>query len=138
MHPRRLTVTVAGMLPESCSPDLPASDLVLKMRSEGLSVTTQFYGFFGQGDDPDGGISFECGMEHDGSISLSVTITARSPPVVWCFLDSFPAAADLLLDAQRRIQQGASATWAVALEAAHAARRGQQPLCGAIPGGVGG
>lgn len=124
----RLSATVAVMLPESCSPYLPASDLVLKMRAEGLNVTTQFYGFSGRCDDPDGGIDFVCGVEHDGSISLSVTIPTRTPPVVWFFQDSFLEAAGLLLDAQRRIGLGESTTWLVALEAAGAARSGQREL----------
>jgi hypothetical protein len=85
------------------------------MRSLGLEITQQYYGFSGVTSDSDGDTTYQCGLEYDGSISLCVNYPS-GPPNRWFFRNSMDDMVAFIIDAHDRLKNGECETFRTALE----------------------
>jgi hypothetical protein len=85
---------------------------VMELVKAGIQAKRQAYGF--SATLHDGTIEAQCGIEHDDSISISISI--GMPPVYWFFRPDIPSMVALLINAQNRIISNRSKTWLDALE----------------------
>lgn len=91
-----------------------AQDAVRDLCATGLHVEHRVYGFHLSHEDSAGTYDGECGLEHDGSISLSVRV--NMPPVRWFFRYSAREMAEFIGSAYTKVRQGQFETLAAALE----------------------
>jgi hypothetical protein len=89
-------------------------DAVAELSKEGIEAKRQAFGFSITLNEKNETLYMECGLEHNGTISLSVFTGA--PPVQWFFRPDIPPMIDLLINAQKRVISKRSKTWLEALQ----------------------
>jgi hypothetical protein len=86
---------------------------VQNLSNAGIDVEATDYGFSARLVDATGELSAECGIEHDWSISMS--ISADAPPTRWVFCTDVDSMASCLISAKAKIESGNSKSWLEAL-----------------------
>lgn len=71
---------------------------IILLRNSGIPVEKQAYGFCLKHKDLTEHDFAQCGMDNDGSISMSVNVD-ETPPVTWFFRMSFVEMAEFIIDA---------------------------------------
>ena len=99
-------------------PEYDFNEAARGLRESGLVVVDEAFGFSVSDEDAAGKMKAECGIEHDGSVSLSVE--SDRLPVAWFFRPTAAGIAALLISAKRLLSDRKKASWIEALKASDA------------------
>jgi len=96
-------------------PEYKFSEAALVLRQNGIEVVDEAFGFSVSGEDAAGKMKAECGIDNDGSVSISVS--SEKLPVAWFFRPTAAEIASLLISAKQLLSEKKKANWIEALKA---------------------